>query len=300
LINGPYGIYARDASHNYYELITTHDNYETGFQLQGASSNNTVIYLDSYRNRDPRKNGESADGFACKEGSGEGNVLRNARLWDNVDDGLDLFMFGSAVTLEEVYAWGNGFNRWNFKDFNGDGNGFKLGITDNPPANHILKNNIAFSNAKKGFIDNGNPGKLTVERNTAWDNGDVGFNFRSSTSSLKNNIAAGNVGSSQVTLVSSVTASGNSWVPVARMVRSRPVVSLFRLARTSVQPRAHRSRLSPRQDAVEASRQTKGHSAGVLARFKTNFVIRTHVYKSPVFFGLVLLQANVRPCIQSL
>lgn len=211
MINGPYGIYARDASHNYYELITTHDNYETGFQLQGASSNNTVIYLDSYRNRDPRKNGESADGFACKEGSGEGNVLRNARLWDNVDDGLDLFMFGSAVTLEEVYAWGNGFNRWNFKDFNGDGNGFKLGITDNPPANHILKNNIAFSNAKKGFIDNGNPGKLTVERNTAWDNGDVGFNFRSSTSSLKNNIAAGNVGSSQVTLVSSVTASGNSW-----------------------------------------------------------------------------------------
>lgn len=76
LINGPYGIYARDASHNYYELITTHDNYETGFQLQGSSSNNTVIYLDSYRNRDPRKNGESADGFACKEGSGEGNVLR--------------------------------------------------------------------------------------------------------------------------------------------------------------------------------------------------------------------------------
>lgn len=211
LINGLYGIYARDASHNYYELITTHDNYETGFQLQGSSSNNTVIYLDSYRNRDPRKNGESADGFACKEGSGEGNVLRNARLWDNVDDGLDLFMFGSAVTLEEVYAWSNGFNRWGFSGFNGDGNGFKLGITDNPPANHIVRNCMAFGNAKKGFIDNGNPGKLIVERNTAWNNGDVGFNFRSSTSSLTKNIAAVNVGSAQVTLVSSVTASGNSW-----------------------------------------------------------------------------------------
>ncbi|UQC88384.1 uncharacterized protein CLUP02_13907 [Colletotrichum lupini] len=108
LTNGPYGIYARDASHNTYANISTHDNYETGFQLEGASSNNTVANLDSYRNRDPRKNGESADGFACKSGSGEGNVLRNARLWDNVDDGLDLFMFGSAVVLEEVYAWGNG------------------------------------------------------------------------------------------------------------------------------------------------------------------------------------------------
>lgn len=192
-------------------MITTHDNYETGFQLQGASSNNTVLYLDSYRNRDPRKNGESADGFACKEGSGEGNVLRNARLWDNVDDGLDLFQFGSAVTMEEVYAWGNGVNRWDFKSFEGDGNGFKLGITGNPPANHILKNCIAFQNAKKGFIDNGNPGKLDVQRNTAWKNGDVGFNFRSSTSSLKNNIAVNNVGSSQVALVSSVSASGNSW-----------------------------------------------------------------------------------------
>ena len=128
-----------------------------------------------------------------------------------MDDGLDLFMFGSAVTMEEVYAWGNGFNRWDFDDFNGDGNGFKLGITDNPPANHVVRNCMAFGNAKKGFIDNGNPGKLTVERNTAWNNGDVGFNFRSSTSELVDNIAAINVGTSQVTLVPSVKASGNSW-----------------------------------------------------------------------------------------
>lgn len=46
-----------------------------GFQLEGASANNTVLYLDSYGNRDPRKNGESADGFACKEGEGEGNCI---------------------------------------------------------------------------------------------------------------------------------------------------------------------------------------------------------------------------------
>lgn len=211
LINGPYGIYSRDSSHNYYELLSTHDNYESGFQIQGTASNNTVVYLDSYRNRDPRKNGESADGFACKEGSGEGNVLRNARLWDNVDDGLDLFMFASPVLLEEVYAWGNGYNRWGFSPFEGDGNGFKLGITDNPPANHIVRNSIAFSNFKKGFIDNGNPGSLTFERNTAWNNGDNGFNMRSSSSRLTANVAAVNTGSTQVSLISSVQQSGNSW-----------------------------------------------------------------------------------------
>ncbi|KAH6643576.1 family 9 polysaccharide lyase [Boeremia exigua] len=211
LINGPYGVYARTASHNTYDLLVTHDNYETGFQLEGVSANNTVTNLDSYRNRDPRKNGESADGFACKSGSGTGNVLRNARLWDNVDDGLDLFMFADAVTLDEVYAWGNGVNRWGFSSFNGDGNGFKLGITGNPPANHIVRNSIAFANAKKGFIDNGNPGALQVSRNTAWANGDVGFNFRSSSSRVSANIAAVNVGSAQVSLVSTVVATGNSW-----------------------------------------------------------------------------------------
>ena len=171
-----------------------------------------MLYLDSYRNRDPRKNGESADGFACKEGSGEGNVLRNARLWDNVDDGIDLFQFSSPVTMEEVYSWGNGFNHWGFSSFEGDGNGFKLGITNNPPANHIVRNSMAFANAKKGFIDNGNPGSLTFERNTAWNNGDIGFNMRSSSSTLKNNIAVANVGSSQISLTASgIKASGNSW-----------------------------------------------------------------------------------------
>ncbi|KAJ1323196.1 pectate disaccharide-lyase [Microdochium nivale] len=212
LINGPYGVYARDASHNYYEHISTHDNYETGFQLEGASANNTVIYLDSYRNRDPRKNGESADGFACKSGSGEGNVLRNARLWDNVDDGLDLFEFTSGVLIEEVYVWANGFNRWNFSPFEGDGNAMKLGIKGQAAARHVVRNSMAWGNFKKGFIDNGNPGTLTLERNTAWNNGDVGFDLRSGSKSVvKSNVAVANIGSAQVSLISGTVASGNSW-----------------------------------------------------------------------------------------
>jgi hypothetical protein len=90
-INGAYGVYVESSSNNLFDRIVTHDNYETGFQIQGSSSNNRVYYLDSYMNRDPRKNGESADGFACKEGTGDGNVLKGARLWNNVDDGLDLW-----------------------------------------------------------------------------------------------------------------------------------------------------------------------------------------------------------------
>ncbi|PGH27790.1 hypothetical protein AJ80_00578 [Polytolypa hystricis UAMH7299] len=215
LINGPYGIYARDASNNYYERLITRDNYESGFQLQGASSNNVVLYLDSYGNRDPRKNGESADGFACKEGSGEGNILRGARLWNNVDDGLDLWEFKSAVTIEDTLAWGNGFNRWDFDDFQGDGNGFKLGggdASDIGPANHIIRNCIAFSNAAKGFTDNKQPGNFLLSHNTAWDNAHVGFQITTAAATLERNVAvANNNGGEQVSLKSGTVEEGNSW-----------------------------------------------------------------------------------------
>ncbi|CBF87052.1 hypothetical protein AN2537.2 [Aspergillus nidulans FGSC A4] len=229
LINGPYGVYARDASNNHYERITTRNNYETGFQLQGESSNNVVLYLDSYGNRDPRKNGESADGFACKEGSGEGNILRGARLWNNVDDGLDLWYavnpvhprisantsreFKSAVTIEDTIAWGNGFNRWDFTPFEGDGNGFKLGggdDTDIGPADHIITNCIAFSNAKDGFTDNSQPGNFVLTRNTAWDNTAVGFKFGTAVATLTGNIAASN-GEAPTSLSDEQISDGNSW-----------------------------------------------------------------------------------------
>ena len=57
--------------------------------------------MTSYGNHDPRKNGESADGLGVKEGSGEGNVIRSTRLWNNVDDGLDFWYayHSSAIPL---------------------------------------------------------------------------------------------------------------------------------------------------------------------------------------------------------
>ncbi|KAH6901309.1 hypothetical protein BKA70DRAFT_1436355 [Coprinopsis sp. MPI-PUGE-AT-0042] len=106
---------------------------------------------------------------------------------------------------------GNDFNRWNFPDFGGDGNGFKLGGGDPDVAgNHIICNSGAFQNAKKGFIDNGNTGSLNATRNTAWNNGDYGFAFLSPTSTLTGNVGASNkVG--QSTFKGQKTDLGNSW-----------------------------------------------------------------------------------------
>ncbi|CAO2653361.1 Nn.00g027720.m01.CDS01 [Neocucurbitaria sp. VM-36] len=218
LKNGPYGVYATASSNNVFERLVTHDNYETGFQLQGASANNKILYLDSYMNRDPRKNGESADGLGIKEGSGEGNIVKGARLWNNVDDGIDLWEFKSKITIVDTISWGNGVNRWNFPDFAGDGNGFKLGggdAADKGPANHNITNCIAFNNAAKGFTDNSQPGNFVMLRNTAYNNPEVGFNVQTAVASLNNNLAAKNKGSTknadQVSLSSAQKLSGNSW-----------------------------------------------------------------------------------------
>ncbi len=209
LVNGPYGVYCDGCDGTVFDRLVTHDNYESGLQIQGAASNNLVLNLDSYRNRDPRKNGESADGLAIKEGSGSGNVVRGARLWDNVDDGFDAWEFTSPITVENSIAYGNGVNRWNFPDFAGDGNGFKMGGGDpDPAADHVVRNSMAFSNAAHGFTDNGNPGSITVDRSTAYANPRTGFDVDSGTSRLTRNLSVRN--GAAVALGRS-TGSGNSW-----------------------------------------------------------------------------------------
>lgn len=211
IVHGPYGIYCDGCAGNTFDRLVTHDNYETGFQLQGSSANNLIVNLDSYNNRDPRKNGESADGLGVKEGGGAGNVVRGARLWNNVDDGFDAWSFTSPISIQSSIAYGNGYNRWSIPDFSGDGNGFKLGGSGGtgPAAGHSVTNSMSFSNAAHGFTDNGNTGTIVVNRNTAYKNAKTGFDFDGgSTSKLTANLAVGNA--TAVALGAS-TASGNSW-----------------------------------------------------------------------------------------
>lgn len=209
IINGPYGIFGVDTNNGRYERLVTRDNYESGLHLQGSSAGNQIINLDSHGNRDPRNNGESADGLAIKEGSGAGNVVRGARLWFNSDDGFDAWEFLSSITIENSVAYGNGFNRWNLPNYTGDGNGFKNGGGDvDLPAAHVTRNCMAWDNRVGGFIDNANPGALVFDRNTAWRNGGTGFDSSDADGTLTKNLAVAN--GTNVSLGSS-SSSGNSW-----------------------------------------------------------------------------------------
>jgi len=210
IIRGPYGIFGLDTSFGIYDRLITRDNYESGLHLQGASGNNQVLNLDSFGNRDPRNRGESADGLAIKEGSGSGNVVRGARLWNNSDDGLDFWEFLSPVLVENSLAYGNGFNRWGIPNYTGDGNGFKLGGGDEDlPAAHTTRNSMAWDNSAGGFIDNANPGALLADHCTAWDNGGTGFDYADADGTLTRNLAVAN--RTNVSLGSNSSGSNNSW-----------------------------------------------------------------------------------------
>jgi Right handed beta helix region/Protein of unknown function (DUF1565) len=206
IVNGPYGVYCDGCNDNVFARLSTHDNYESGFQLQGASGGNLILDLDSHANRDPRKNGESADGLAIKEGSGTGNVVRGARLWNNVDDGFDAWKFTSPILIEDSVAYGNGFNRWNFPDFAGDGGGSPA-----PAVAHTVRNSIAFENAAHGFTDNGNPGALTLTRDTAYRNQGTGFDVDTSggRATLTGDLSVSDTRA--VALGSATVSRGNSW-----------------------------------------------------------------------------------------
>lgn len=209
IIHGPYGVFGVDTNNGVYDRLITRDNYESGLHLQGASAGNQILNLDSFGNRDPRNNGESADGLAIKEGSGNGNVVRGARLWFNSDDGFDAWEFLSPITIENSLAYGNGYNRWSIPNYTGDGNGFKLGGGDvDLPAAHVTRNSMAWDNSAGGFIDNANPGALVLDHNTAWRNGGTGFDTADSAGTLTRNLAVAN-GTNQS--LGSSSNSNNSW-----------------------------------------------------------------------------------------
>ncbi|WP_426569748.1 hypothetical protein [Streptomyces canus] len=55
--------------------------------------------LVSHSNYDAAGHGRNADGIAVTFGSGSGNRITGARLYDNSDDGLDLWQFSTPVTV---------------------------------------------------------------------------------------------------------------------------------------------------------------------------------------------------------
>ena len=194
----------------YWNNIKTINGGDSGFTLTGSdTANNTVKNIDSYGNYDAADHGENADGIAIKFGTGSGNLVTGARVYNNSDDGIDLWSFSSPVTIEHTWSFGNGQNRWGDSAFAGDGNGYKLG-GDGETVAHVVNNSAAWGNKGNGFTENSNTGSIVINRTTAYANGNWGYYFATSSARLGKNLAVSN-GSGLATKGSSVVSAGNNW-----------------------------------------------------------------------------------------
>jgi hypothetical protein len=160
------------------ENVLTYENADTGIQISSGdpftpqARNNVVRNCDSHTNNDSQCNGENADGFAIKEGTGTGNQFIGCRAWNNADDGYDLYAWTSPVRIEN--SWAVDQSRTT-EGSGSDGNGFKLG-GDDVSAAHTLMGLYATGNVNgsngDGFTRNSNPASMSCSSCAAWGNTD--------------------------------------------------------------------------------------------------------------------------------
>ncbi len=209
-------------SYNIIENCSFFENEDSGLQLSGGASFNQIINCDSYFNKDATS--ENADGFACKLDVGTGNSFRGCRAWQNADDGWDGYLRGAdqvATSIDSCWSFRNGYLKSGATSgVNGDGNGFKLGGSDNTDLNHdmTVRNSVAFFNRKRGFDQNNNRGSMTLYNNTAYANGGGNFVLNSialdpgEVLTVKNCVAftaSGTAGSNS--FASGAIVQNNSW-----------------------------------------------------------------------------------------
>jgi hypothetical protein len=172
---GDNGMNISGGSYNIIENCNFYRNRDSGLQLNTGAAYDTIINCDSYFNADPTDYGD-ADGFAPKMDVGTGNYFYGCRSWRNCDDGWDGYLRGNddvSTTIENCWAFENGY----FEDgtdagVNANGNGFKMGGSDDKTLRHnfTLKNCLAFKNKAKGFDQNNNMGSMVLYNCTGHNN----------------------------------------------------------------------------------------------------------------------------------
>ncbi|MFG3496680.1 right-handed parallel beta-helix repeat-containing protein [Streptomyces sp. NPDC047886] len=204
------GFVATSSVGGIFENLVTNGNGGSGFTLRGdGTSDNLIRNLDSYGNYDAANHGQNADGLAITFGSGTNNKVTGARLFDNADDGLDLWQWAGTVTIEHTWAFGNGENRWNDPAFEGEGNGFALG-GGGATAAHLVTASAAWDNARHGFTGNGNTGAISLNRNTTHVNEGAGFSFTTGAARLAGNLAVSDAGG-RAGLGPGTVSARNNW-----------------------------------------------------------------------------------------
>jgi hypothetical protein len=238
--NVSFGMRWVGSSHNIFERLNIHHN-GAGLYIQGSimntcgiSTDNLILNCDLHHNSDPfttpqsynNASGLSVNRITNIDGAGGTctNTVRGCRFWYNTDNGLDLWQNDGLVKIDSCWSWFIGYlpgltptDPDSFTSTSGDGVGFKLGkLNSDYPGQtlRIITNCIAFKNTKIGFDWNSLNSyycKVTLYNNTAYQNGDYGFNFPDGSYAhiAKNNISYSNLYVQHFT--PNTIHSNNSW-----------------------------------------------------------------------------------------
>ena len=161
------------------ERVNMHDGMGIGVYAT-KGSNNLVLNCDAYNNYDPVSEGGyggNCDGFGFHLNGRNyiGNRLYGCRAWRNSDDGFDLINNNSPVTIENCWAWENGYDADLVS--RGDGTGFKSGgfgmktvKAGTVAPRNVVTNCIAWSNKQNGFYANHHLGGLDFKNCSSYQN----------------------------------------------------------------------------------------------------------------------------------
>lgn len=210
-------------SDNTFEQLNIHNIQGTGLFIQDGGGN-LVLNCDSHDNFDPHSSngaGQNSDGFGAHISANHpGNVFRGDRSWWNGDDGFDLINAFSSVTIEDSWAWRNGYLPESTTPAPaGNGNGFKAGGYGGKYVSngvkHTIRFDVAFDNKVAGFYANHHTVADDFFNNTGFDN-HPDFDMLGISSSgaaigigtLRNNIA---YGGTLLSNMNGANAAYNSW-----------------------------------------------------------------------------------------
>ncbi len=158
----------KSASNNTFELLNLHHGFGPGLFIDTGSGGNLILNCDSHDNYDvngSQGDGQNGDGFGVHyQTTGPSTLIRGCRAWMDSDDGYDFIYQEVPVTIENSYAFNNGYGS------SGNGNGFKMG-SSGTGIRHIVQNNVAWGNKASGFYANHSSGGNTWYNNTSYNNG---------------------------------------------------------------------------------------------------------------------------------
>ena len=198
------GIVINGSSHNVIENCEIDHLGMYGMSFGSGSDYNYVKNCDVHHLADPYTNYGAANGFNRTGGSTANHLtFYGCRAWACSDDGWDLFKSDGYVTIDNCWAFWNGYLDESKTDaVGGDGSGFKIGPGTNNTANvtRIVTNCLAVENKGQGFNQNFVTGVFAshIYNNTAYRNGHNGFEFTygpgGDADVFRNNISYANVG----------------------------------------------------------------------------------------------------------